>query len=151
MSCAEIRARSPNRCTVPSTTASTPNSRAISETDLFRTDLYCMAEVLETTRNALIFASDVISASVSPSAKYSCSGSPERFSKGRTAKDRIRLTGVGCPASIFPIKRYPRRGAVSMYWGFSAFSHQSLAQSFDRVIETVVEVDKSVRRPDFLL
>ena len=36
-----------------------------------------------------IFARSVISSSVMPSAKYSCAGSPERFSSGSTAIERI--------------------------------------------------------------
>src|SRR5712692_1937936 len=70
MSCAVMRTRSPARSTVPSTIASTPNSRAISGRGL-RAPLYCMADVRETTRSSPILARVVISASVSPSAKYS--------------------------------------------------------------------------------
>src|ERR1700722_4921338 len=34
-----------------------------------------------------------MSSSVIPSAKYSCEGSPERFSRGRTARDRMGAAG----------------------------------------------------------
>src|SRR5260370_15863363 len=48
-----------------------------------------MAEVRDVTRNVAIFESWVISVSVIPSEKYSCSGSRDRFSSGKTASDRI--------------------------------------------------------------
>ena len=64
---------------------------------------YRMAVVREITRSAPIFARLLMSASVSPSAKYSCSESWDSFSDGRTASDRI------CPgellSSVIPIKR----------------------------------------------
>ena len=86
---------SPERCTAPSTTASTPSSLAICGSNFF-VPLYCITEVREITLSALICANSVISASVMPSAKYSCSGSCERFSSGSTASDRIPL-GSGLP------------------------------------------------------
>jgi hypothetical protein len=46
-----------------------------------------MAEVRDITRSELMLANSVINSAVIPSAKYSCSVSPERFSKGNTAKD----------------------------------------------------------------
>ena len=49
----------------------------------------CMAEVREMTRNAPIFAKSPISASVIPSAKYSCAGSPDRFWSGNTTIEVI--------------------------------------------------------------
>ena len=67
---------------------STPNARAISGSG-FWTFLNCMTEVREMTFTPWIFAKSVIKASVIPSAKYSCCGSPVRFDKGRTASDRI--------------------------------------------------------------
>src|SRR6266853_1960544 len=48
-----------------------------------------MIDVREMTRKPPIFASAVISDSVRPSAKYSWSGAPERFSNGNTATERI--------------------------------------------------------------
>ena len=51
--------------------------------------LYCIVDWREITRKALIFPSSVIRASVMPSAKYSCSGLPERFWSGKTASERI--------------------------------------------------------------
>src|SRR5262252_42487 len=48
-----------------------------------------MTDVREITRSALIFESSVMRSSVMPSAKYSCSGSPDRFSSGRTASARM--------------------------------------------------------------
>src|ERR1700681_3542608 len=53
-----------------------------------------MTEVREITRSALICASWVMSSSLMPSAKYSWSTSPERFSRGSTASD---CTFGGCP------------------------------------------------------
>ena len=55
---------------MPSTTASTFNSRAICGSG-FRTPLYCITEVREITRNALICPRSLINSSVMPSAKYS--------------------------------------------------------------------------------
>ena len=55
----------------------------------FRWQEDCVREI---TRRVLYFASVVISSSVMPSAKYSSSAPPERFSRGRTAMERI----VGC-------------------------------------------------------
>ena len=88
-----IRTWLPTRRTEPSTTASTFNSRAIWGSGL-RVPLYCMTEVREITRSALILDRLVISASVIPSAKYSCSGSPDRFSNGRTASE-LMITAWG--------------------------------------------------------
>jgi len=48
-----------------------------------------MADVRDITRNAPIFERSVVSSSVMPSTKYSCSGSWERFSMGNTAMERI--------------------------------------------------------------
>ena len=44
-------------------------------------------DVREMTFSVLIFARSVVNASVIPSAKYSWSGSQERFSSGSTAMD----------------------------------------------------------------
>ena len=48
-----------------------------------------MTDVREITLSEPSFARSPISTSVIPSEKYSCSGSPERFSSGRTAMERI--------------------------------------------------------------
>ena len=63
-----------------------------------RARLYCMAEVREITLSAPMRANSWISASVMPSAKYSCAGSPERFSSGSTASEEMRRGGEGAPA-----------------------------------------------------
>src|SRR5437870_8481420 len=58
-------------------------------------DLYCIAEVRETTFSEPSLTRCVISSSVKPSARYSWAASPERFSRGSTAIERIgtvRLT-----------------------------------------------------------
>jgi hypothetical protein len=68
ISCAVIRTRSPERNTLPSTTASTFSSAAICANGL-RTPLYVITEVREITRNALICPRLLINSSVIPSAK----------------------------------------------------------------------------------
>ena len=73
---------------LPSITASTFNSRAICGNG-FRVPLYLITDVREITRKALICPRVAISWSVIPSAKYSWDASPERFSSGSTATDRI--------------------------------------------------------------
>ena len=102
-SCVVIRTRLPERKTAPSITASTFSSRAITGSALCA-PLYCMAEVREITRRALILPKSVMSASVIPSAKYSCSGSFDRFSSGSTARDRMRPAAAP-PAEAFPSSR----------------------------------------------
>src|SRR5277367_3954288 len=75
--------------------ASTFNSRAISGKG-FLAPLYCMTEVREMTRGDWTFARSVINWSVMPSAKNSSDGSPDKFSRGRTAmefKGRAALIG----------------------------------------------------------
>ena len=62
--------------------------------------LYFITDVRDVIRRLPILARSVISASVIPSAKYSCSGSPERFSSGITASDAMCGT-----AGRVPIKR----------------------------------------------
>src|SRR5437868_2494546 len=64
--------------------------------------LYDNAEVREMTRKAPIFVRSVIRASVMPSLKYYCSGSAERFSRGRTTID-------GPPESPFASRRLQYR------------------------------------------
>src|SRR6266513_1319145 len=88
INCTVIPTLSPERCTAPSTTASTPNSLAICGSSFF-VRLYCITEVREITLSVPICASSVVSASVMPSAKYSCSGSCDRFSSGSTATERL--------------------------------------------------------------
>src|ERR1700758_3629929 len=72
---------------------STPSSRAISRRGR-RTPLYCIVDVLEVTCSDGLLANAVINSSVIPSAKYSWEESPERFSRGRTAIDRILAAEV---------------------------------------------------------
>ena len=69
-------------------TASTASAFAISTMDL-RLPLKTIDDVRETTLRRRICASWPIKASVAPSARYSCVGSPDRFSRGRTAIDMI--------------------------------------------------------------
>ena len=54
-----------------------------------RAPLKRITEVRDTTLSARIRARLPISASVIPSAKYSCVGSPDRLSNGNTASDAI--------------------------------------------------------------
>src|SRR6266404_3737944 len=65
---------------------STFSSRAICDKGLW-TPLYRMTDVREITLSVPNLPRSVIMASVMPSAKYSCVGSPERFSSGRTARE----------------------------------------------------------------
>jgi len=81
-----IRTRAPTRRTEPSITPCTPSSRPISRSG-FLASLYCITEVRDITFSDPIFDRSVISSSVMPSAKYSCSGSPERFASGNTASE----------------------------------------------------------------
>src|SRR5215831_8448282 len=53
-----------------------------------------ITEVREMTRRPWIVDRRPMRASVMPSARYSCVGSPDRFFKGRTAKDWIRGDGL---------------------------------------------------------
>ena len=107
ISLAVIRTVSPARTTDPSMIASTRSSRAIVGTG-FRAVLYCMTDVREITRSPPIFARSAISCSVIPSAKYSCSGSPDRFSNGSTAMDRIWPEGVAVDQRSDPPAHHPR-------------------------------------------
>ena len=72
-----------------------------------------MIEVREVTRKAEIFPRSEIRSSVMPSLKYSCIGSPDRFSSGRTANECIGValtpTGVRnkCVFEMLPAREYP--------------------------------------------
>ena len=74
---------------MPSTTASTLSSLAICDNGL-RVPLYAIAVDREITRSERILARLAIRSSVMPSAKYSWSLSPERFSSGSTTRDLFR-------------------------------------------------------------
>ena len=63
---------------------STLSSRAISGSGFWPL-LYAIDEVREITRMFLTCARLAVSASVSPSTKYSCFASPEKFASGSTA------------------------------------------------------------------
>ena len=100
-----IRKRSSDFTTDPSNTACTRNARAICATGS-PVPLNRIAEVRETTRKVAILANSVMRASVTPSAKYSCEGSPLRLAKGNTAIDSKRQgTSIRRTESV---KRYPR-------------------------------------------
>jgi hypothetical protein len=92
----------PSRRTEPSTTPLTPSARAISGSD-FDAFLYGITDVREITFRARMRDSSVITASVIPSAKYSCSGSLERFESGSTASESIR------PPFSLPVHRLLNR------------------------------------------
>src|SRR5437016_4174892 len=94
--CAVTRTRLLERDTEPSTTASTLKARAMSGSGR-REFLYCMIEVREMTRSPGNLANCVMRASVIPSAKYSCDGSPDKFSRGSTA---IEWTEAALPAFV---------------------------------------------------
>jgi len=95
------RTRLPMSSAEPSRIASTLSSRAISGSAL-ATPLYFIADVREITRSALRRASSEISASVMPSAKYSCAGSCETLSSGSTASERM---ASGSPGRASPTMR----------------------------------------------
>ena len=73
-------------CTDPVSTASTFNSLPICGSG-FWAPFYIITEVREMTRSPLICARSVMRASVIPSAKYSWSGSRDKFVSGGTARD----------------------------------------------------------------
>src|SRR6185436_19392587 len=66
--------------------ASTFKAWAISGKYL-ETPLYCMIDVREITRSDVVRAISVMRLSVTPSTRYSCCGSAEKFSSGSTASD----------------------------------------------------------------
>ncbi len=101
MSWTVIRTLSPSLITDPSTTPFTPRARAISGSG-FIAFLYCITDVREITLSARIRDSSAINASVIPSAKYSCAGSFERFERGRTARESIRLPASSAPEPSAP-------------------------------------------------
>ena len=80
------RIRLPSRITDPSTMASTRSILAISGTESC-VSLKRITDVREMTRTSGIPERRPIRASVIPSARYSCVGSPDRFFKGNTASD----------------------------------------------------------------
>ena len=88
MNCTVTRTLPPERTTEPSTIPSTFSARAISGSGLCA-DLYCMTEVREITFSEPSLARCVMSSSVKPSARYSCAGSPDKFSRGKTAIERM--------------------------------------------------------------
>ena len=83
-----MRTRPASRRTLPSTTASMSSSRAMAETGSFRSRRL-IADVRETTRSFVSWASRAVISSVRPAAKNSWAGSAERFSSGRTTTDLI--------------------------------------------------------------
>src|SRR5262245_6930015 len=85
--------RPPSRTTEPSTSASTWSVLAISGAESL-VSLRDITEVREMTRRPRIVDRRPMRASVKPSARYSCVGSPDRFFKGRTASDWIRGAGL---------------------------------------------------------
>ena len=83
-SCAVMRTRFPARRTLPSTTYPAPSVRPTS-----RTSTLCPRneneEFRAITMSSLKRDNSVITSSVMPSLKYTCSGSPLMFSNGKTA------------------------------------------------------------------
>src|SRR5277367_3944231 len=108
-----IFTRLPERSTDPSMTPSVFNSFAISGKVLVLF-LYPRTEVQEITLRLSILVRVVISSRVVPSAKYSCSGSPDRFFNGSTAKEWISgaaTAGVGEGAAMGGLERCQIRQA----------------------------------------
>ena len=89
-----MRTRLPARATVPSMMASTSSFRAISGSRSF-VPLKLIADVREMMRSDPMRASASVNSSVMPSAKYSCEGSPVRFSSGSTASAAMRPPAGG--------------------------------------------------------
>ena len=96
MSCAVTRTRVPDFRTLPSSTVATFNLSAIVGISTVR-PLKLNAEVREATRSPGIFARMFSNSSLSPSAKYSLSGSRPMFTKAKTAIDGIASSiGANC-------------------------------------------------------
>src|SRR4051812_28789578 len=86
INCAVMRSLSPDRCTLPSSTADTfSNSPILRMSSFF--PLNAHADVRAGTRNPGTFASPLSTSSVMPSLKYSFSLSPLMFTNGSTATD----------------------------------------------------------------
>src|SRR3954463_11539976 len=68
-------------------------------------------EVRDVMRMLVLLARSVIRASVIPSAKYSCSGSLERFSRGITA--RAEICGVARHRASTRLRNPPRLMAIA--------------------------------------
>jgi len=122
------RTRLPMSSAEPSRIASTLSSRAISGSAL-ATPLYFIADVREITRSALRRASSEISASVMPSAKYSCAGSCETLSSGSTASERMASGSPGRACAPLSPACFSRRSSLhrsSAVWNRTrgAFSRQ---------------------------
>ncbi len=106
-SCAVMRSALPAFRALPVNAYRTPRVRPISRRPLV-VPLSCSEEVREITRSAFTPERSVMSSSVSPSLKYSLSGSALRLVNGRTAIDASRrgrsdadrnagvTDGVGC-------------------------------------------------------
>jgi hypothetical protein len=120
INCAVMRTRFAERVTVPSITASTPRSRAISGNGRFDC-LYLLTEVCEMTCNCLNLARAVINSEVMPSLKYSWLGSEERFTRGKTAV----AGGINNAGQVTGFYRDPPPGFIGFVEDHSSF------QSFD--------------------
>src|SRR4030095_849488 len=72
-----------------------------------------MAEVLEITWREPTLARSVVNSSVIPSTKYSCDGSPEKLSRGRTAVERIGGDAPGRGGRVGTIQTTNPSGARS--------------------------------------
>jgi len=104
MSCAVMRTRSPCRRTLPSSTMRTSSSRAMSGISL-AWPLYANEEVRAATRRSGVRASTLRISSLTPSEKYSFSGSPDMLTKGSTAMVRSSAPspiGAGRPRQYQP-------------------------------------------------
>ncbi len=93
ISWAVIRRRLPDLRTLPSMTFLTFNCRPISPMSRF-CPLNWKDEVRAATRNWLFWASRLSSSSDRPSEKYSCSGSDDMLTKGRTASERASCSVI---------------------------------------------------------
>src|SRR5579863_4086471 len=94
------------------------------------------------------------------STKYSCEGSPERFSSGSTAKDRIRFSVLLLNSrSRSPPKFSPKSSASTSAAStppannlsrFGTRVAQDIAQPVDRCVEAFIEIHKLIAGPNRL-
>src|SRR5205809_6431239 len=98
ISCALTLTWLPERRTLPSSTYRTPSSRPICLASRFLS-LYVNAVLREITRTFRRRDRSVVRSSVTPSAKYCCSGSLLRFAKGRTTIDSRGADFASAPAA----------------------------------------------------
>src|SRR5215468_11902850 len=109
--------RLPPRCTEPSRTYRTFNSRPICFTST-ALPLKANAVLRPITNEPEMRDRSVVRLSVTPSTKYSCSGSPPRLAKGRTTIERrggVEADGDFTCAGLPTSTEYTRHQRVRLY------------------------------------